>query len=395
MTNPTAPAVRPPRFALRMWLFFFGYFIVGGVVLPFYPVWLESRGLTAVEIGNCIAIPLLVRVLLTPFAGVFADRAPNRRFVICIFAVLGFLGFAAAWPAHSYLSLLLITGVAFVLWGLALPVAEALTLTGVRRFGLDYGRMRLGGSLSFIAANLASGALLGFVAPEAIFWMILVALAGAVVVSFTLPVTPRAVRALDDALQPPRPSAWAVLSRPGLLALFLAGGLVQASHAVLYGFGSLYWQSLGFDGVDIGVFWAISIVFEVILFVFSGAAVRMLGPFGLLVAGTLAAILRWGLFPLEAGFAGFAALQVLHALSFAATYLGAQHLIARTIPEEFTASAQGIFGMIGGLLLAGSTALAGPLYRSYGGEAYFFMMIPAGLALVILVGHRLSGVERH
>jgi PPP family 3-phenylpropionic acid transporter len=377
-----------------MWLFFFGYFIVGGVTQPFFPLWLESRGLTAVEIANCIAFPILARVLLTPFAGIFADRAPNRRFAICIFVVLGTIAFAFAWPAHSYWALLVTTGAAFVLWGLGLPVAEALTLTGVRRFGLDYGRMRLGGSVSFILANLAAGALLGIVVPEAIFWMILAALIGAVVVSFTLPVTPRAIRALDDATRPPRPSAWVVLARPGLIALFLVGGLVQASHAVLYSFGSIYWQSLGYDGIDIGGFWAISIVFEVALFVWSGLAVRTFRPFGLLLIGTLAAIVRWSLFPLDMGAAGFAFLQALHALTFAAAYLGTQHLIARSIPEELTASAQGIFGMMSGILLAVSTTLAGPLYHSFQGEAYLFMVIPAGLALAILIGHRLSGAER-
>jgi PPP family 3-phenylpropionic acid transporter len=382
-------------FAFRMGLFFFGFFIVGGVTQPFFPLWLESRGLTPTEIPNCIALPILARVLLTPFAGMFADSAPNRRFVICIFVILGTIAFGFAWPAMTYWSLLLTTGAAFILWGLALPVAEALTLTGVRRYKLDYGRMRLGGSLSFIIANLASGALLGVVAPEAIFWMILVALLGSVAVAFMLPVTPPAVRALDDATRPPPISARAVLGRPGLIALLMVGGLVQASHAVLYSFGSIYWQKLGFDSVAIGGFWATSIVFEVALFMFSGFFVRLLGPFGLLVLGTIGAIVRWALFPLETQFVGFAVLQALHALSFAATYLGSQHLIARAVPENLTASAQGLLGMISGVLLALATATAGPLYRSFGGEAYFAMIVPAAIALAILIGHRIAGAERH
>jgi PPP family 3-phenylpropionic acid transporter len=395
MPDHPAKTSAAPGFASRMGLFFFGYFIVGGVTQPFFPLWLESRGLTATEIANCIAIPILVRVLLTPFAGMFADRAPNRRYVIRIFVVLGTAAFAFAWPAMSYWSLLITTGTAFVLWGLALPVAEALTLTGVRRFGLDYGRMRLGGSVSFIIANLGSGALLGIVAPDAIFWMIIAALLGSVIVAFTLPVTPPAARALDDAMRPAPVSAWAVLGRPGLIALLMVGGLVQASHAVLYSFGSIYWQRLGFDSVAIGAFWAISIVFEVSLFVWSGWAVRLLGPFGLLVLGTVGAIVRWALFPLADGFVAFGVLQALHALSFAATYLGSQHLIARAVPEDLTASAQGLLGMISGVLLAIATTAAGPLYRSFGGDAYFAMIVPAALALFILIGHRLAGAERH
>ena len=389
MSSPAHAA--PPGYAHRMGVFYFGYFIVGGVVTPFFPPWLELRGLSETEIANCMAIPILVRVLLTPLAGYYADRAANRRMVIRLFVVLGTVAFLFAFPAQTYWTLLITTGSAFVLWGLALPVAEALALTGVRRFNLDYGRMRRNGSISFIVANLGSGALLGIVAPEAIYWMILAALIGSALVAFILPVTPPAERALDDATRPPPLSARAVLAHPGLLALFMAGGLVQSSHAVLYSFGSIYWQSLGFDGVAIGAFWAISIVFEVALFTWSQPVLRRIGPYGLLVAGTLGAIVRWLVFPFDIGIGGFAALQAFHVLTFAAPYLGVQLIIMRMVPDELTASAQGISVMINGLLLAAGIAIAGPLYRSFGADAFFFMIIPAVLALAILGVYRLVG----
>jgi PPP family 3-phenylpropionic acid transporter len=376
-----------------MGLFYFGYFILGGVTTPFFPPWLELRGLTETEIANCIAIPLLVRVLLTPLAGYFADRATNRRMVVRFFVVVGTVLFLFAYPAKTYLTLLVTTGAAFVLWGLALPVVEALALTGVRRFGLDYGRMRRAGSISFIIANLGSGALLSIVAPESIYWMILAALIGSAVVAFILPVTPPAVRALDDATRP-RPRSARVFSHPGLLALFFAAGLVQCSHAVLYSFGSIYWQSLGFDGVAIGAFWATSIVFEVALFTWSRPVLHAIGPFGLLIAGALGAIVRWAAFPFDVGFAGFALLQVLHVLTFASGYLGVQHIIARMVPEQVTASAQGMYVMISGILLAATTSIAGLLYRSYGPDAFWFMIAPAVLSLAILAVYRLVGGER-
>src|SRR5258708_6553991 len=160
MTVKPAFAAAPPNFALRMWAFFAGYFVFGGVSVPFFPVWLQARGLSEVEIASCVAIPALVRVLLTPLAGLYADRAPNRRFAAITFTFPAMLIFLFAWQAHGYWPLLLITGASFTLWALALPVAEALALTGVRRFGIDYGRMRMGGSIAFIITNLTSGALL-------------------------------------------------------------------------------------------------------------------------------------------------------------------------------------------------------------------------------------------
>ena len=378
----------PPFYGQRIALFFGGYFVLGGVALPFFPVWLDARGLTDTEIASLVAIPMALRVLLTPLAGMFADRAPNRRFAVRIFAATSFLIFLFAWPATSYWPLLITTGAALVLYQVSLPVGEALALTGVRRFGLDYGRMRFTGSLGFIVTNLAAGAILGTVDSEAIYWMMLGGLAVVAMVSFTLPVTPRTVRAIDDAERPEARSARTVLANPAFLALLAAGGLVQASHGVLYSFGSLHWQSLGFSGVEIGALWAIGVVCEIGLFLWSGAIVRRTGDFGLVLIGTFAAILRWSLFPLDLSFVDFFAIQCLHGLTFGATYLGTQHAIARIVPDEMTASAQGIYAMMTGILMAGITALAGPLYSSLGHLAFATMTIPPMLAIVALLVYR-------
>jgi PPP family 3-phenylpropionic acid transporter len=379
----------PPLYGQRIALFFGGYFVLGGISLPFFPVWLEARGLTDTEIASLVAIPMALRVLLTPLAGMFADRAPNRRFAVRIFAVTSLFVFLFAWPAMSYWSLLITTGAALVLYQVSLPVGEALALTGVRRFGLDYGRMRFTGSVGFIVTNLAAGAILGTVDAEAIYWMMLAGLAIVAVVSLTLPVTPPAVRAIDDAERRPETrSARAVLANPAFLALLAAGGLVQASHGVLYSFGSLHWQGLGFSSVEIGTLWAIGVVCEIGLFLWSGAIVRRTGDYGLLLIGTIAAVLRWSLFPLDLSFAGFFIVQCLHGLTFGATYLGTQHAIARIVPDEMTASAQGIYAMMTGILMAGITALAGPLYSALGHLAFATMTVPPMLAILALLAYR-------
>jgi len=81
MTVKPALAAAPPYFALRMWAFFAGYFVFGGVSVPFFPVWLQARGLSEVEIANCVAIPAIVRVLLTPLAEAADFVLPGAAYV--------------------------------------------------------------------------------------------------------------------------------------------------------------------------------------------------------------------------------------------------------------------------------------------------------------------------
>jgi PPP family 3-phenylpropionic acid transporter len=391
MNVPSAPAAAPPRYALRMWLFFAGYFVFGGVAIPFFPVWLDSRGMSDVEIAAIIAVPGFLRVFLTPFAGIFADRAPNRRFAAICFTLPAAAIFLLAWPADGFWPLMIVVALSFTTWGLALPVGEALALTGMRRFGLDYGRMRIGGSVSFILVNLGAGAVIAVLHDDAIFWMMFVALAISAVVAFGLPVTPPAVRALDDRGRPTRPPLLPVLREPAFLILILVGGLIQSSHAMLYGFGSLFWHAQGFGGVAIGAFWAIGVACEIVFFIYAAPLMRRLGPFGFLVLGGSAAIVRWLAFPLEPGLVGYLALQGLHALSFGAVYLGNQHMIARTVPEELTASAQGVLAMVLGLFTALATLASGPLYETFGGDAFAVMAVLPALALVILAVARGTG----
>lgn len=385
----------PPNYVLRMWAFFGGYFLVGGVMLPFFPVWLQARGLTDVEIAQVVALPVLARVFLTPLAGLYADRAPNRRFAVITFTVPAALIFLLAWPATGFLPILITTGLAVILYGLAMPPAEALALTGVRRYGLDYGRMRLAGSVAFIVANLGSGVLLSLLRPEAIYFFLLGTLSAAAVVSFVLPTTPKAVRALDDASRPDTRPSREVLGNWAFILLLLGAGLIQSSHALLYSFGSIAWTSLGYSGFEIGAFWAFSLACEIALFASSTKLIRRYGAYAFLIASGFGAIARWLLFPFacEAGFAAVALLQCFHALSFGAGYLGMQHCIARLVPERMTASAQGFFAMSTGILLAITTSLSGPIYATWGLNG-IYAMVPvavAGLALLFAARNYIRG----
>src|SRR5262245_26763052 len=83
------------RFALRLGLFYAAYFLYGGVQLPFFPLWLEARGLSAREIGFVIAIPMVVRIIFTPLIGHQADRRNALKATLVIVAAAACLGTVA------------------------------------------------------------------------------------------------------------------------------------------------------------------------------------------------------------------------------------------------------------------------------------------------------------
>jgi PPP family 3-phenylpropionic acid transporter len=164
---------------------------------------------------------------------------------------------------------------------------------------------------------------------------------------------------------------------PFLLAIAIAA-LLQSSHMLIYGFGTLHWQGLGYSSLLIGALWAIGVIAEIGLFAFSGAVVAAVGAWPLLLVAALAAVLRWTAMAFDPPLGLLIALQTLHGLTFGATHLAIVNLVADAVPAELGATAQSV--MYAMASLAGSLAMlaAGALYAAFGTGAFWAM---AGLAL--------------
>src|SRR5690606_6706113 len=373
--------VKPPRFELRMSLLFGALFLPVGVHLPYFPLWLEHRGFDATQIAVVLSAPMFLRVVTTPFVTAFADRVRERAHVL-IAAVAATLLLSTGYLLEpGYLAVLAISLVLHIFWTPHSPLADSLALSGVRRFGADYPAMRKWGSASFLTANLGAGAILSATGAGAVPVIIWAGLALTLVASLQAP-------RLGRPRQPSPLSAERLAEAPASLLnrrliLFAAGaGVINASHGLLYAFGTIYWTAVGIGETTIGLLWALAVVTEiVVMMLFSRVFGRLSTPGVLLVAG-FAAVLRWALFPLVlplgGGIPGFVLLQTLHAFSTGLVLIGVPKMIAETVGEERLGSAQGLVFLANGLSMAVVTLLSGPLYAALGSSGFFVM---AGIAL--------------
>jgi PPP family 3-phenylpropionic acid transporter len=132
-----------------------------------------------------------------------------------------------------------------------------------------------------------------------------------------------------------------------------------------------------------GALWGISIVAEVALFAYSAAVVRRIGPVELIALGAGAAVVRWLAMGFDPPLALLVPLQLLHALTFGATHVGAMHFIGRAVPQVQAGTAQALYASVtGGIAMGGAMLVTGPLYAAYAGRAYWAM---AALAVVGLI----------
>ncbi|MBB5759716.1 PPP family 3-phenylpropionic acid transporter [Methylorubrum rhodinum] len=382
MSSPP-PAEPDP---VRLGLLYAVVFVEIGVAMPFMPVWLGALGLDPGLIGLLLALPIATKIVATrPLTGLI-DRGIAPRTLLAAGSLTLALTYAlmpaAAGLAVFLLALLVVLNAAAQ--APLVPSIDYLTLAAARRAPktIDYARIRMFGSVAFLLANLAGGALLGWLGGQVAVPLLLTGLA-LIAATVALAAGERAApreRPPERIGPPPR--------LPRRLWLTIgAAALIQASHAAIYAFGSLSWAAHGVSAPWIGALWAIGVAAEIALF--AGLArlpARWRSPFRLLALGGIAALVRAvGLSVAEGDLAWLVPLQMLHALTFGATHLGAMNAVSAFAPDGARGRAQGTVGASTALVSALATLACGPVYGVLGGGATFLMMAPLAVSGLILI----------
>jgi MFS transporter, PPP family, 3-phenylpropionic acid transporter len=360
-------------FAFRMSLFYGAFFLYGGLSLPFMPAWLATRELDAREIGIVLAAPMVVRIIVVPLSTRLADRVAGLRPALGATAVASVAGFVLVGLSSHFIPVLAAYTLAAIALAPVQPLGDAYALRGLRDRMRSYGSVRLWGSVTFIVANLGGGVLLAWLGAANVIWAVTAALALNAVAALTLtPLTPEAVEPASQ--RRTRASLW---RSPTFAAVMLGASLIQASHAVMYGFGTLQWSARGIGGTAIGMLWALGVVAEIVLFALSARVVGAVGATGMIVLGGAGGALRWAAMAFDPPTVLLPLLQLLHALSFGATHLGSMHVLARVAPVGRNATAQGDFVAVQGIVFAAAMSGSGVLVAWLGSLAYGAMAVIA------------------
>lgn len=357
-------------------------FTVFGFNLPFFPIWLDSIGMGKIEIGLLLALPSLVRIVATPSIASLADGYLQPGTLLALLNASVMLCYAALWPLAGFWTIMAVMLLLTVGQCAIIPIADTLTNAHVQAgTGVDYGRARLWGSVSFLLATLTGGWVIKLAGPGVVPPALAACACLAAGAALFAPARPTAaaggglaqVPDESDSRAPVCPDA----SRRRRFAFFFllaASAMVQACHGALYAFGTLYWQGAGHDDVTIGALWAVGVAAEIVLFACAGR-LGMRGEIGLrwIMIGALAALARFAAMPFVTGLLPSLVLQLLHAISFGLTHLGAMAAITLLAPKGARGRAQGLLTSAHAVAIAAATVLAGLLYERIGGLTFLAM----------------------
>ncbi|MEM6050347.1 MFS transporter [Erwinia sp. P7711] len=352
----------------RFGLIYFSMFSFIGIHMPFWPVWLEYKGISPSGIAVLTALSFALKIVFTPVVSKIVDRTGQRREAVIVLACGLFTSIILFSQTDSFIPIMLMTILSFACWSPIMSLAESLATVTAREQKFDYGKVRLWGSVGFMAVAIFSGKLLEHFGEPALLWSICGAAGLLFISSCLLPkVSVSMVKNKDVNTSIFFKSKW-------FIWFLIATTLIQGSHAAYYTFGSIYWRAEGLSDQIIGLLWGSSMAVEVMVFAFGRSILSRLGPVNVLAIGGAAAAFRWLVIGSNDNLILLLIAQCLHALSFGACHFAAMQIITDKVDASLSSTAQGIYSAFSmGLGMGVFVLLSGPLYSSLLGGTFYVM----------------------
>ena len=337
----------------RLSAYYFSYFAFIGVFPPYFGLYLQSLSFSAGEIALLMSQMQLMRLFGPCLWGALADRFSLRLQIVRVSSLVALMVFAGFFFIRRFETLLAAMIILSFFWCASLPLVEALTFDHLRENSARYSRIRLWGSVGFIAAVMSAGVLLDYFPVSILLWASIAVLAGIVICSLIVPESP-VHHSFDDPLPVGK-----ILGQSKVKALLVACFAMSAAHATLNIFYSIFLSDYGYSKTLVGGLFSLGVLVEIVVFFFMSGLMRRFSLRRILLVTLAVAVVRfvligWGVQHL----AMLALAQLMHGLTFGAFHAAAIAAVNHWFPGRARARGQAIYssvsfgagGLFGGLM---------------------------------------------
>lgn len=327
---------------VQLAVFYFWYFAFLGAYAPFWPLYLESVGLSAPQIGVLLSLVPVTRMLGPAFWGWLADRRGARVPIVRLTTLATLVLFCGVFAGHGFVWLAAVMFAMNLFWSGSLPLVEATTMAHLGARSHGYGRIRAWGSVGFVLVVAAGGFVLDAAGVGSLPWLIAGLLLVHAATAYALPEAKSAVRHDDD------PGVMAIVRRPAVLALLAGCFFMSVAHGPYHTFYSIWLVGHGYSKADVGLLWGLGVVCEIAVFAGWSRLISQVGARALLLFAFAAAAVRFVLIGwLPDSIAIIVAMQVLHAATFGCFHGAGVALTHRFFGGRHQSKGQALYSGVG------------------------------------------------
>jgi PPP family 3-phenylpropionic acid transporter len=364
-------------------LFYALYFALLGCIAPFWGLYLQHLEFSASDIGLLMGMFGVVRILAPNIWAAQARHFNSTLHMIRLAGLLTVVSFTLIFVARDLVWVAVVMVAYGFFWAAMLPQYEALCMESLGNQLDRYSRVRLWGSLGFVMTVGVLGAVFdqwGIALLPVIMWILMV------LITVNTWLVSQDKRPKEQVLG--QASFLSLLTSKAVIGFIVVNIFLQISFGPYYTFFSIFLESAGYSASLIGVFWAIGVIAEVILFWQFGRIMHLMSWRTWIAVSLIVTGIRWALtgYLLHSVWT-LILLQTLHAFSFAAMHAVSMRYIQSLFPGSLQARGQALYSSVSfGLGGAIGAFASGLLWESLGGTLVFLLAgIVSMLAAVIAI----------
>ena len=304
---------------------YFLQFLVTGTFLPFWMVYLTSvKNLSVLEASSIFSMLYFARVISGIFLSPYLIKKYNLNITMKLSVASGLILAVSYGFTNEKILLGIITFLFGLIYFMINPLVEGLASLFLREENIDYGKARTYGSLGYTVVGIFIGGVLGYVGNGALYY-ILIFLVALYLVFMFLP-QPKLVKNLNldnnsNNDKKESPYGWVLKDRNAIL-LIVTIFLYQLSHTAYNNYNAIYLESMNISAKWLsGVILNVSVIAEIIFFIFSKRLVDKIKPKNLLVFAGVCAVIRWAALATFHNIYVFTVMQTFHAITFAVAHI--------------------------------------------------------------------------
>lgn len=304
---------------------YFLQFLVTGTFLPFWMVYLTSvKNLSVLEASSIFSMLYFARGISGIFLSPYLIKKYNLNITMKLSVASGLILAISYGFTNEKILLGIITFLFGLIYFMISPLVEGLASLFLREENIDYGKARTYGSLGYTVVGIFIGGVLGYVGNGALYY-ILIFLVALYLVFMFLP-QPKLVKNLnlDNNSNSDKKESlygWVLKDRNAIL-LIVTIFLYQLSHTAYNNYNAIYLESMNISAKWLsGVILNVSVIAEIIFFIFSKRLVDKIKPKNLLVFAGVCAVIRWAALATFHNIYVFTVMQTFHAITFAVAHI--------------------------------------------------------------------------
>lgn len=323
---------------------------------PFLTIYLQDRKLSFTQIGIALAINSLVGVIAQPIWGYITDKHSDKKAVIALNMILSSVIILGLTVFKDFY-IIAICLVIFICFQSSISsITDAFTYEIIEENRkLQYGQIRLMGSVGYAVVALAVGAFIKYAGVDKSFYIYSILMILSIFIIWSIKSKSRhggKMLNVSDILE--------LLKNKGFIVFLVSIIFINIATGANSSYISVLIQKTGGDVSRIGILWFIVAMSELPAFFFGNKLIKKYGVLNLYLISIFLYIIRFLLDSVAPSYSLVIAIQIMQGITFPLYTMASLQYVNDTVSPQMRTSAITLYAALGG-------GLGGFIGNMYGG----------------------------